>query len=372
MRLWCMIAIIALMAAPVNAGFSESPANYVPAVSDVYVGNVDAGTVTILNGATGANIGTINLPAGARPFGIAFYPSYQFGYVTDSANGKIYLITDRLLKTINTSSAYNNGIAIHPGGGFAYIASSAGTLVLDTNQKSRTFNKIIGNISGIAGPTVFTPDGSRAYITIDGSYGSISQVKVINTSSHTVSQTIQLPIPTSPQGLAATNDGTRIYVTGWVARNVSVIDSNPKSPTYNNVIEVISVAGEARDIALNPSGSLAYVTLDTGGVDVIVTTPSSTQFNRVISHINAGPLGGIHGVAISLDGRFTYVTAGISGQNRVYVVDSEPFSSNFNTLKTTFIAGNVPMGVAVKPHKSTSAFLESLIFGEINWNLLSG
>jgi YVTN family beta-propeller protein len=348
------MAIISLVATvmPTFADFSDSPSNYVPAISDVYVCNVDGRSISKLNGVTGAIIKTIALPAGAKPFGIAFRPDYSTAYVTDTANGKVYRIgSDRVLTTINTPSSYNNAISIHPNGRFAYISSSAGVLILDTNSSSPTFNTITGIISGCSsGSIVFTPDGTRAYASIDGNYGSVSQIKVINTSSHTIVNTIQLPIPTAPQGVAVSPDGKRVYVSGWVSQKVSVIDTDTTSPTYNTVTAVIPVSGEARGIALSPTGNLAYITLDTGGVDVIVTAPSSHQFNQVIAHIpDAGPYGGIHGVASSLDGRFTYVTVA-NGQNKVYVIDSEPFSATFNSTIGTFTVGITPLGVAVKPH----------------------
>jgi YVTN family beta-propeller protein len=341
------------------AGFWDSPTNYTPAVSDVYICNSDAGSVSVLNGVTGATLKTILLPSGAKPNGIAFRPDYGSAYVTDSNNGKIYYLkNEKLQKTINTSAVGTAQLAINPNGKFAYIRAlissspwKTAMLVLDTNPTSLTFNTIIRTIDsmwfdGIA----FTPDGTRAYITIDGSYGNVSQIKVINTSSHTITSTIQLPIPTSPLGLAITPDGKRVYVAGWMANNVSVIDSDPVSSTYNTVITTIPVSGEARDIALSPSGNLAYVALDTGGVDVIVTAPSSSQFNQVIKHVPAGPFGGVHSVATSLDGGFTYVTGGESTQITPDVIDSEPFSATFNSVIKTLPVVYGPAGIAVKPH----------------------
>lgn len=356
-----MIAIASLIVLQTSifADFSNSPTNYVSAISDLYVCNVDAGSISVLNGETGGTIKTIALPAGAKPFGIVFRPDYVTAYVTDNGFGKVYRISgkaNKVVTTITTPATSTGAIAMNPSGKFAYISSSAGILILDTDPSSAAFNTITGTVSGdgVGGDSiVFTPDGTRAYLSKDGSYGSLSQVSVVDTETHTLIRNIQLPVPTAPLGLSVSPDGNRVYVTGWVANNVSVIDSNPLSPTYNNVIAAIPVSGEARGIALSPTGNLAYVTLDTGGVDVIVTAPSSNQFNQVIKHItNAGPFGGIHGVATSLDGRFTYVTVGDTGQNKIYVIDSEPFSATFNTMKGTFTVGNVPLGIAVKPHSN--------------------
>lgn len=346
-----IIISVTMMGAPVFAGFWNSPTNYVPAKSLVYVCNADSGNISVVDGVTGVIIETITLPAGANPVGIAFRPDYCSAYVTDQ-NGKIHFIHDSdLSDSIDTSPNNPCHIAIHPNGKFAYISSDGGILILDTNPKSSSFNTIIGTIGGLAytDGMVFTPDGTRAYIANAGSWGAESKVHVVDTSSHSIVHTIQLPIPTAPLGVAASPDGTRVYVVGWMTNNVSVIDSDPSSPTYNTVTAIISVAGSARSIALSPSGNLAYVTLDTGGVDVIVTAPSSSQYHQVIDHINAGPYNGIHGIAISLDGRFTYVTVGMPGANQLYMVDSEPFSATFNTLIKNITVGDNPAGVAVRP-----------------------
>ena len=359
MMLLAIIAISSSIATSALAGFWDSPTKYVPAISDVYVCNHDTGSISVLNGVTGTTLKTILLPAGAQPSGIAFRPDYGSAYVTDGNNGRIhYLKNKQLQQTINISAVGTGQLAIHSNGKFAYISALLSTspwspaiLVLDTNPASPTFNTIIKTINGISFDSIaFTPDGTRAYITIDGSWGNVSQVKMINTSSHTITSTIQLPIPTSPLGLTISPDGKRVYVPGWMAHNVSVIDSDPSSPTYNTKVAEIPVNGAARAVALSPSGNLAYVTLDTGGVAVIVTTPSSGQFHQVIAYISdAGPFNGIHDIALSLDGRFAYITVA-NGENKLYVVDSEPFSTKFNKLIHVFNVGIGPTGVAVRPH----------------------
>lgn len=334
----------------VVADFYDSPTNYVPTVSDLYVCNNSVGTISVVNGVSGAIIQTITLPVGAKPTGIAFRPNYSAAYVTDNAQGKVYyIVNNQVANTIPTPSTGNSRIALHPQGNFAYISSSVGLLVLDTNPNSPTYQKIVKTIPiDFSGSIVFMPDGSRAYISIDGNWGSLSQVKVVDTRTHAVTGTIQLPKPTAPLGIAATPDGKRLYVGGWVARNVSVIDSDPASPTYNTVTAVIPVSGNARGIALNPAGTLAYVTLEGAGVDVIVTALASARFNQVITHINGNGTASAYGAGTALDGQFMYFTDASS--NKLYVVDSEPLSATFNTVKGSFTVGAVPVSVAVKPH----------------------
>lgn len=338
---------LTLTGAPLLA---ESPTTYVPAVSDVFVCNSASANISVLNGVTQQYMDTIWLPVGAKPFCIAFTPNYSKAYVSDNGNGKIYVLRDDLTlqKTIKTKATSATAIQIEPEGNFAYISSSVGVMVLDTQSTGSFANSVFATISmDFPGAIVFTPDGSRAYVTVDGNFGSISQVKVVDTVSHSVAATIQLPVPTAPLDVAATPDGTRVYVAGWVAHNVSVINSDPASQVYNTVTAVIPVSGPARGIALSPSGDLAYVALDTGGVDVIVTAPSSNQFHQVIAHI-PGASGSIHELALSLDGRFVYSWGGF---NSLDVIDSEPLSAKFNSVVGRLAVGGTPFGIAVRPHR---------------------
>lgn len=340
-----------MLPVPVLAGFANSSTNYLPSISDVYVCNVDDGTVSILNGETGELLRTISLPTDARPFGIAFTPKNNRSYITDNGNGNIYFTNRKKVKQIIDTPANTVGpIAMHPGGNFAYISSSSGLLVLDTDSKSPTFNTVIRTITlDWSGSIVFTPDGTRAYISLDGNYGSVSQIKVMDCSTHSVVATLQLPIRTAPLGIACSNDGKRVYVTGWVAHNLSVIDSDPTSSNYNTVIDNIQVGGSARSVVLTPSGDRAYVSLDSGGVDVICTTPESSDYHTVLTQIpDAGTYGGIHDIATSLDGRFIYVSS--SSSHELVVIDSLPLSDTFDTVTNIVPVGQTPLGIGVIPH----------------------
>ena len=66
-----------------------------------------------------------------------------------------------------------------------------------------------------------TPDGSRLYVTNNGS-GSVS---VFDTQTNAA---VGEPIPVGswPRGLAVTPDGSRVYVANYGAGSVSVIDTS--------------------------------------------------------------------------------------------------------------------------------------------------
>lgn len=330
---------------PADAGYANSSGYYLGA-SARYVCIVLNGEVSIEDAETGDVLGKIQLPRGAKPFGNAFEPNSKKLYVTDNAASKIYFINNNTFRKTIAAPGPLGPIAMDPKGRFAYASGSSGVVVLNTKS-----NSIVKTIQvDYPGSLAITPDGNRAYVSIDGNYGSLSQVKVIDTSINAVVATIQLPVRTAPLGVVMHPTGKRLYVAGWVARNVTIIDSDTVSPTYNQVIGTIAVSGNARGIALNPSGSLCYVALDTGGVDAIVTSPSSAQYHTVVQHIpDAGASGGIHEVAFAIDGKTAHVSVADQGRKEIFVIDSDPLSDTFNLVVRVDATGEGPLGMAFTP-----------------------
>jgi YVTN family beta-propeller protein len=87
-----------------------------------------------------------------------------------------------------------------------------------------------------------TPDGTRAYVTINFP----NTVSVIDTATNTVVATI--PVGVGPIGVAITPDGTRVYVTNDDSNTVSVIDT-----ATNTVVETIPVGVRPVAVAITPA-----------------------------------------------------------------------------------------------------------------------
>ena len=148
--------------------------------SVVYVADLDAENIWLIDGETGKKIKTIDFPGGTKLNvlnSFAFVPDYSAFYVTDGVNKKIFYVkADVISRTIQRTESWLGGIAIHPSGAFGYIGASDGDLVILAN------NEIIKTSYSNLG-TYFTQDGTRAYSALDGSYGSISQVWVTDTAT---------------------------------------------------------------------------------------------------------------------------------------------------------------------------------------------
>src|ERR1700730_5469511 len=90
-----------------------------------------------------------------------------------------------------------------------------------------------------------SPNGAHAYVT-NGDH----TVSVIDTATNTVTATI--PVGNYPDAVAVSPDSANAYVTNNLDNTVSVIDTNPSSPTYNTVTLTIPVGHFPYGVAVSP------------------------------------------------------------------------------------------------------------------------
>jgi YVTN family beta-propeller protein len=233
-----------------------------------------------------------------------------------------------------------------------------------------------------------------------------NQVKVIDTTTNTV-----VGDPTTvgdePLRIAINNAGTRAYVTMTVAHDplpsdesgISVIDIDPNSPTYNQVVSTLNVGTFAEeDVAVSPDDSRVYVTSFPEGTVTVIDAASNTviatksfvdntdptktetnigrmEFNPVASRnlayitdvqdaqvlvVNTDPTSAGYmtvaqlvdipeapdltpqGIAVSADGNRVYVS---SDDGTVSVIDSDPtHAATYNTVIDTITVGDPSLG----------------------------
>jgi len=131
-----------------------------------------------------------------------------------------------------------------------------------------------------------------------------------------------IPVGNDPRGIAASPNGSRVYVANRFGNTVSVIDT-----ALNTVVQTIDLgastnvtATEPYDVVVSPDGARLYVAMKNGGSEhgdgtvVFVDLPSGNIVKEVILDSAASP----EGIAISPDGKRLYVGARTS---RIYIVD---------------------------------------------------
>jgi len=137
-------------------------------------------------------------------------------------------------------------------------------------------------------------DGKRVYVT-NQSGGTVSVIDT-DSSSGTYNQVIDtIAVGSGPIGVTVSPDGASLYVANQNSSTVSVIDINPSSVTYNQVVDTITLDGYYGDpdqrpfaVAVSSDGSRSrlYVTnndvYDQRGMWVIDADPASIYYNNVI------------------------------------------------------------------------------------------
>lgn len=214
-----------------------------------------------------------------------------------------------------------------------------------------TTNTVINTIPGGGGPEymVISPDNTRLYV--DHCCGR-DYVWVIDTATNTQIANITLPSGYELSGMAIKPDGTRVYVVGFVPvgpNSVLVIDT-----ATNTLIDTIALPNAPVQIAVNPAGTRAYVTLGGDLSSDIRVSVIDLATDTVIDNIPVGKRP--NGVAVSPDGTRAYVTNfGILGTSgRVSVINTA----------TDMVIDNIPIGdfpgnVAFTPD-GTKAYVTNL------------
>jgi serine/threonine-protein kinase len=275
---------------------------------------------------------------------------------------------------------------IAPGGRYAYIASRAAGVVtvLDT-----TINAVTATIPVPAGPpqfVSFSPDGTRAYVSIFNPDFTVNLVGVIDTASNTLLTTI--PVGRRPYASATTPDGSRLYVPSHDDGRIDVIDTatstvvaeipvapNPHwvafspdgsrlwaanhesnvvselDPATNAILGTVAVGTSPHSTVVSPDGTrVAVVNFDSNEVSVI-----DTATRTVVATVPVGTRP--QDVAYAPDGRYLY-TANVEGDS-VSVIDAAT-----NTVTATIPAGDGPTSVAVRAD-GTQAYVTLLNEGNV-------
>lgn len=169
-------------------------------------------------------------------------------------------------------------------------------------------------------------------------YSLLSLFFLFQYSAATPSNTIIATISgfNSPYAIAITPDSLHAYVTDGT--NISVIDTNPSSPTFNTIIAapgLQSIISNAPSIAITPNGTFAYAAdISNNSVVVIDTNSSSPTYNTVVPAAGlVGTFNAPNSIAITPDGMRAYVAN--SGNNSVNVIDIDPGSPTYNTILST-------------------------------------
>jgi phospholipase C len=193
----------------------------------------------------------------------------------------------------------NKHVAASPGTAFAYVPGVCGGNVAIFNTATMELSSAVAggttNPFGVAA----TPDGSEVWVTESGT-NTVSVIPTGGSAPNKIASTIVVGV--YPHGIAITPDGKMAYVANTGpntgrggSETVSVIDV-----ATQKVTGTINVGEAPMTVTISADGSLVFVTCADG---VYVIRSADGHVSRVRARLR-NP----HGVAVSPDGAHAYVT----------------------------------------------------------------
>ena len=205
----------------------------------------------------------------------------------------------------------NDVAAAATGTTFAYVPGIVGSNVAIVDISTMALVSAV--TSGTTNPygVAATPDGSEVWVTESGK-NTVSVIPTGGSTPNKIAGTVVVGI--YPHGIAITPDGTTAYIantgpnTGQGgSQTVSVVDVSGQTETGT-----VSVGEAPQVVTITPDGSLAFVTCADG---VFVIRTAGGQVRRVSEDLH-NP----HGVAVTPDGSHAYITD--TERDQVIVVDT--------------------------------------------------
>jgi YVTN family beta-propeller protein len=211
-----------------------------------------------------------------------------------------------------------------------------------------------------------TPSGSSIgpYVYVVNSYGDSTNAAT-STSAYNTPGTVsvidarqgsatlntvvaQVTVGIKPEMIAINASGTTAYVPNYASNNISVIDLTnlPASGTAAPTIEFPS-GNQPVGIALTPDGTKAYVTLSNNSQVAVIDLSTNTVTTKIPLSVS-NPVG----IVIDPAGKYAYVTDFDQGE---YVTPSGEVSVidlSTNTEVSTIAVGTGPEGIAMTPDGS--------------------
>ena len=224
------------------------------------------------------------------------------------------------------------GVVFSPGGKRAW-ASGGGQNVVHVYSVGKKLRET-GQIPTPYFPTGLayghTPRGDRIYVAnnLSGVAGATNPpgrtVTVIDPKINHVVATIDLGFALQPYGVTFARNGRKAYVTNWLGRSVSVIDTRTERVTRRVLLSPPTdpqKADHPNAIAANPRRNEVYTA--NGNSDSVSVI--DTRRDRVIRTMPVGLARGVrtgsmpNGLAVAPDGKRLYVALG--GENAIAVLD---------------------------------------------------
>jgi YVTN family beta-propeller protein len=222
--------------------------------------------------------------AGDHPAHVVTDSGGARAFVTDSGANVVHVIdlaSRRSLGRVATDK-YPHGLRLSPNGKDLYVANMRGgtVSVIDVDALKETARIPVGK-----GPVQvgFSPDGAMAFVSLSAE----NSLGIIDTAKGRLTK--KVPVGSTPIQMYATPDARRVYVANQgTARNpsdtVSVVD-----PQAGKVVDTIRTGKGAHGVAISKDGRYVFVT----NIEAATLSVIDTGSNKVVAthQVGAGPNG---------------------------------------------------------------------------------
>jgi YVTN family beta-propeller protein len=292
------------------------------------------------------NVSGASLPAvtgklrvGQTPSYIEVAPNGRFAYVTRPGAGVITVIdtaSDAVSGTIEIPQGPPQSVSFSPDSRTAYVSvynprNAAVHLIafIDTATRKVTSTVQVDNFT--PDPSTTSPDGRYLYVpnhnmALTGTH--VNVVDVIDTASRKLIG--HIAVPANPHWVAYGKDG-RIYITDHMSAKVTVVNA-----ATNSIIAEIEVGETPHSEALSPDGSRLAVTSFDGNVVFLINTATDQMIKQI--PVGRNPMN----IAYSPDGTFLYTVN--NEDNTVTVIDTAD-DRVIGAVKT----GKAPTSISILP-----------------------
>ncbi|HEX6564023.1 MAG TPA: hypothetical protein VF020_07055 [Chthoniobacterales bacterium] len=283
------------------------------------------GITQVIDTATNTITFTINVGNNTFPYNLAITPNGDTLYVTDFDSPTVWVIdtvTHTVTKTLNVLTAH--GLAVSPNGKELYVCNSGNNTVTVIDTATNQISNLIG-IGHRAWDVAFTPDSSKAYITVSRGKNppngkSHRYLSVVDTATQGVVSTLQRKYPRVPPDNGPTDvmdpNGEQLFVSS--ERLVTVISTSKDRP-----IRWIRQTFRHGPAVITPDGQFLYMIREEGNFASNVVEMVEIASGQVVGQ-PIGPLPYPETVAMAPNGKFAYVIANFSSGIGLYVVDISP------------------------------------------------
>ncbi len=352
-RVRIVVAVAALLSAMavVACGPAAPPATTERPLR-VYVSNETAGTVAIIDPATGKVEAAI--PVGKRPRGLRVSRDGKTLYVAlsgspiappgvdestlppadRSADGiaVIDIATRKMVRTIH-SGQDPEAFDLSPDGRWLYVSNEETAEMSVVDLQAGAVVKRIPVGEEPEGVTV-SPDGKVVYVTCEGDN---SVVAVDTTTVVAIGRTAVGP---RPRSIAVTPDGKTLFVTGENAAAIAVVDAATHTMTKTIALpkqESAPTPPRPMGTVLSPDAKLLFVSNGRARSVSVIDVAQRTLL-RTLNDVGQRPWG----IGINADGTKVFTANGPSGDVSIIDVAS-------GAVDRRISLGGSPWGIAVAP-----------------------